>query len=149
VEITTESIRQVVRDEQAPRFKSIENAIEKMANSCERMAELTAESISEHRITNEKHKQVRQSIDSQDERISEITRSVNSITTNIIPDMQRSIDQNSLTAKVFWKFLLIAGTPLCGGIGSILFLFQKSQESQNVVIAKAITSLAVSVSGIK
>jgi cell division septum initiation protein DivIVA len=111
------------------------------------MAELTAESIAEHKVTNEKHKQIKQSIDSQDDRINEITKSVNSITTEIIPEMQKCIDQNSLTSKVFWKFLVIAGTPICGGIGSILFVFQKAQESNNTDLAKALAQLAATMSG--
>ena len=148
MEITPESIRKVVLEEQYQRFESIERTLEKMANSCEKLAQSTAESIAEHKVNNEKFKQINYRFDHQDERINEVTKNINLVSTKIIPEMQKTVLQNSLTAKVFWKFLLIAGTPVCGGIASILFVFQKAQQSSNAELAKILTKLATTTMGV-
>lgn len=142
-QLTSEDVRAVVRDEQA----HIEKTLDQIAVSIEKMADFMAKSKAEEKANEQKFIRVHERIDGHDHRINEQSQSLITITAELLPSLEQEVAKNTLSTGVFWKFLLMAVTPLVSGLGAVLWIFQKAQQTQNEAISRAISELAKALAG--
>jgi len=142
-QLTSEDVRAVVRDEQA----HIEKTLDNIAGSIEKMADFMAKTKAEEKANEQKFIRVHERIDGHDHRINEQSQSLITITAELLPSLEQEVAKNTLSTGVFWKFLLMAVTPLVSGLGAVLWIFQKAQQTQNEAISRAISELAKALAG--
>ncbi len=136
-DLTSEEVRAVVRDEQA----HIEKNLDRIAASIEKMADFMIETKANERANDQKFIRIHERIDNHDYRISEQNQGLITITTEVIPQIEQEVARNTLSSGVFWKFIFMLVVPMCSGIGTVLYLFQQSQETQMRAILEAIAQM--------
>ncbi len=141
--LTSEDVRAVVRDEQAP----IQKTLDRLANSMDKMADFMVETKASERANEQKFIRVHERIDDHDHRINAQNQGLMAVTTKVIPQIEQEVAKNTLSAGVFWKFIFMLVVPLCSGLGTVLYLFQQSQKSQMGAIVEAIKLIGKAVSG--
>ena len=135
--LTKEDIREEVRVAQAPMERTLNN----LATSMEKLADHMIESKAIERSNEQKFIRVHERIDDNTHRMNEQTHSLVTLTTDVIPQLEREVTKNTLSSGVFWRFIFILATPLCGGIGTVLYLFQDSQKEQVKMMIEAVKLL--------
>lgn len=136
-DLTSEEVRAVVRDEQA----HIEKNLDRIAASIEKMADFMIETKANERANDQKFIRIHERIDNHDYRINEQNQGLITITTEVIPHIEQEVARNTLSSGVFWKFIFMLVVPMCSGIGTVLYLFQQSQETQMRAILEALAQM--------
>ena len=135
--LTKADIREEIKLAQAP----METTLNHLAASMEKLADHMIESKAIDRSNEQKFIRAHERIDDCNHRLNEQVHAVVTLTTDVIPPLERSSAKNSLSAGVFWRFIFILATPLCGGIGTVLYLFQSAQKDQATLLVEAIKAL--------
>ena len=137
-ELTSEDVRAVVRKEQ----EHMEKSLDRMAVSIEKMADFMIETKASERANEQKIIRIHERIDCNDTRLNQQSRTLMAVTTEVIPHLEKEVVKNTLSSGVFWKFIFMLVAPMCTGIGTILYLFQKSQETQLKSIIQVLGNVA-------
>lgn len=143
MDLTSEEVRAVVRDEQAHIVKTLD----RLAVSMEAMAGFMVEAKASERANEQKFIRVHERIDDHDKRVNDQNSAIIKLSTEVIPQIEQEVAKNTLSANVFWRFIFMIVVPLCSGLGAVLYIFRQSQETQMKAVLEAIKMIAKTAGG--
>jgi len=136
--ISTDDVREIIKEENT----HVEKTISRLAESVEKMVEAVNNLATQSKVTEEKFSRVNERIDSAHEHWHQANKTLNMITTEILPALEASVAVNSFSANKIWKIGFAITVPMVTGTWALVERLSTIQSDQTKIIASAINNLS-------
>lgn len=133
-DLNANDVRDVVRDEQ----KHLEKSLDRMAISVEKMADFMLQTKISEKENEQRLIRIHERFENDECRINELNRSLLTITTDVIPELEKEVAKNSMSTGIFWKLVLLITVPFCLSFGGTLWMVDNAQDQNTKQTVRAV-----------